>query len=240
MLPLLTFLLLTAPLLAIDPAAKQKIGEQIWANECGKSKDKLTFWNAAEEFPSLGIGHFIWYPEGNRQRFEEIFPKLAAYLKKQGVNVPAWALGPCPWLSREAFYKDFARERLQMLRELLYETRALQVDFMVERMEQALAQFPLSNTLKQLKEQPRGVYALVDYINFKGLGLNPSERYNGEGWGLLQVLQAIPPNSSDVVQDFVLAAKKVLATRVKNSPPERNEARFLPGWNKRLETYLHF
>ena len=29
---------------------------------------------------------------------------------------------------------------------------------------------------------------MIDYVNFKGDGLKPTERYKGEGWGLLQVL----------------------------------------------------
>ncbi|MBX9724225.1 MAG: hypothetical protein K2X81_22645, partial [Candidatus Obscuribacterales bacterium] len=39
------------------------VGQKIWRNECSGSIDGLTSWNAGEEFPSLGIGHFIWYTE---------------------------------------------------------------------------------------------------------------------------------------------------------------------------------
>jgi hypothetical protein len=41
----------------------QTIGRQIWKNECGGTQEGLTSWNKGEEFPSLGIGHFIWYPK---------------------------------------------------------------------------------------------------------------------------------------------------------------------------------
>jgi len=39
------------------------------------------------------------------------------------------------------------------------------------------------------------------------------------------------------VNQFVEAAGKVLARRVENSPTERNEKRWLPGWKNRLSTY---
>ncbi len=38
-----------------------------------------------------------------------------------------------------------------------------------------------------------GWYPLIDYINFKGKGIKETEKYNGEGWGLLQVLQTMRP-----------------------------------------------
>ena len=44
---------------------------------------------------------------------------------------------------------------------------------------------------------PNGVYALRDYVNFKGEGVSPTERYNGEGWGLLQVLEGMTDAAPD-------------------------------------------
>ena len=40
-----------------------------------------------------------------------------------------------------------------------------------------------------LSNTTQGMYCLVDYVNFKGEGIKPTERYNGKGWGLLQVLE---------------------------------------------------
>jgi len=40
-----------------------------------------------------------------------------------------------------------------------------------------------------------------------------------------------------VMRDVSAAADRVLTRRVLNSPPERNEARWLPGWRVRLKTY---
>ncbi len=63
---------------------KAKIGRKIWQNECAGSVDGLTSWNGGEEFPSLGIGHFIWYPAGFKGRFEESWPSFVAFAKKSG------------------------------------------------------------------------------------------------------------------------------------------------------------
>ena len=64
-----------------------EIGRRIWKNECGGTVSGLTSWNAGEEFASLGIAHFIWYPEGKRGPFEESFPKLVAYLGSHWTEV---------------------------------------------------------------------------------------------------------------------------------------------------------
>jgi hypothetical protein len=80
-----------------------------------------------------------------------------------------------------------------------------------------------------------GMYALIDYVNFKGEGTNPSERYAGQGWGLLQVLEMM--GDGPALPAFAKAANAVLTRRVKNSPPARNEAKWLPGWRNRVATY---
>ncbi len=85
---------------------------------------------------------------------------------------------------------------------------------------------------------PYGLYALIDYVHFKGEGINPAERYNGQGWGLLQVLQGMPEKLSDPLDEFVVSAQVTLARRVANAPAERLEQRWLAGWNNRLATYL--
>jgi hypothetical protein len=83
--------------------------------------------------------------------------------------------------------------------------------------------------------EPLGPYALVDYVNFKGEGTLESERYKGEGWGLLQVLEAM--REGPALVEFQRAAESVLSRRVKNSPPGRGESRWLPGWKNRIRTY---
>src|SRR5215469_6389823 len=81
-----------------------KIGKKIWQNECNGTVAGLTSWNEGENFASLGIGHFIWYPRGRRGPFEESFPRLIDFKITRGVKLPASLSGtnerPCPWNSR--------------------------------------------------------------------------------------------------------------------------------------------
>ena len=74
-------------------------------------------------------------------------------------------------------------------------------------------------------------------MHFKGTGVDKNERYQGQAWGLLQVLQQMQ-GSAATLENFVTAAGLVLERRVANAPPERNEQRWLPGWKNRLLTYL--
>ena len=90
-----------------------------------------------------------------------------------------------------------------------------------------------------LSQTGAGNFAMIDYINFKGDGLNPSERYQGEGWGLLQVLLAMK-NTRDPREApgaFAVAAKRVLTRRVEVSPPARHESKWLEGWKNRCDAY---
>jgi len=84
-----------------------------------------------------------------------------------------------------------------------------------------------------------GVYALIDYVNFKGEGINPKERYRGQGWGLLQVLSGMKPTGTGqaAAREFAASAKRSLGNRIKNSPPSRGENRWRAGWFNRCDTY---
>ena len=232
--------------LTISEEEAQDAGRRIWQNECSGRVDGLTSWNQGEDFASLGIGHFIWYPKGRPGPFDESFPRLLAYLKGQGVNLPAWlhAAKECPWGSRQEFLADFTGPRLTSLRQLLASTVAHQARFIVQRLEGTLPlmlkavpaaeQEKIRRRFEAIASAPGGVYALVDYVNFKGEGVKLSERYANQGWGLLQVLQGMQDQNLDA---FVVSADRVLTQRVKNSPPARGEARWLPGWRNRLHTY---
>ena len=224
-----------------------EIGKRIWANECAGTISGLTSWNKGEAFPSLGIAHFIWYPPGKRGPFEESWPGLAKYLAANGADVAPWMLGACPWETRAAFVGDLNGPRLTQLRNLLSKSIALQARYAALRLESALPKMlnatnpakasQVRSNFERVAAQPLGFYALMDYVNFKGEGINPSERYNGAGWGLLQVLENMNP-SAPALPAFARAADEVLTRRVKNSPPARNEAQWLPGWRNRLQTYL--
>ena len=236
----------------LEKESLHQIGLKVWQNECCGTVDGLISWNAGEEFPSLGIGHFIWYPEGGDKKFEESFPTLINFLteklKETDQKIPSWIKSKkgFPWKSREAFLKDKRTKKMQQLRDLLSSTLDLQITFLYERFETATQKIIPELTekqkthLKMLTASSEGIYALIDYVNFKGTGLSSSERYHGEGWGLLQVLQNISEEAQEdnLTNAFATSAKKILARRVRNAPVHRKEDRWLSGWNKRLETYL--
>lgn len=228
------------------------VGQKIWKNESGGTVDGLTHWNKGEDFPSLGIGHFIWYVAGRSGPFTESFPGLLDKIAASGRTLPAWLQGrpACPWNDRDAFFADFRSPRMNELRDLLAATVAVQARYAADRLEAALpkilAAAPASERVAlqarfdRVAAVPNGVYALVDYCNFKGEGVNPSERYAGLGWGLLQVLEGMADTAAGApaVAEFARSADAALTRRVANSPPARDEARWLPGWRKRLKTYL--
>jgi hypothetical protein len=245
----LLLLVVKAFSLSISTQDAEKIGEKIWKNECAGTVEGLTHWNKGEDFASLGIGHFIWYSAGKKERFEETFPALLKFLQKEGVIIPSWLKdsAACPWNSRDAFCADAKSPKMKDLRQLLLDTRSLQAVFMANRLEGILPLLiercsleekeKVSVVFSRLVKDSNGLYALLDYLNFKGSGISPRESYQGQGWGLLQVLQRIPASSSEPLVDFVKAAKFILQQRVKNSPSERNEEKWLKGWFNRLDTY---
>ena len=77
-------------------------GKKLWQNECAGTVEGLTSWNQGEDFASLGIGHYIWYPEGKRGPFEESFPDLVRFLVAGKVVLPSWLAEAraCPWSTR--------------------------------------------------------------------------------------------------------------------------------------------
>ncbi|MBI5624658.1 MAG: hypothetical protein HY924_12840 [Elusimicrobia bacterium] len=233
-----------------DEAAKA-ISRRVWENESGGTVEGLTFWGRGEGFASLGIGHFIWYPAGADRPFGESFTRLLAYFERRGVALPDWLRNnpTCPWPDRESFRRDLAGPRMKELRTLLHDTVDLQARFMANRLEAALPRLlrsapPQRRALVRarfmaLASQPEGLYALIDYVNFKGEGLYPQERYNNTGWGLLQVLDDMRgyPEGRTALREFSRSARRVLWQRVLNSPPERDEMRWVAGWRKRVKSY---
>lgn len=242
-----------AACVTVPPGELEKIGALIYMNECGGREENLTAWNEGEEFASLGIGHFLWYPQGKEYRFQESFPSLFEFLRTNGVDAPEWMNGlpsfDLPWDSRIEFYNDFNSPRMTSLRKFMLDTVTLQTRFIAVRMEKSLPKMLESappGSRENIRRQfyrvaysPMGLYLLVDYVNFKGEGTSPAERYNGEGWGLLQVLEMMKGDETGppALAEFARSAEAVLERRVRNSPPERNEKRFLPGWKKRIGTY---
>ena len=228
------------------------VGTQIYLNECAGRFRCLVHWNENEAFPSLGIGHFIWYPEGVDEPYQESFPALIDFMVDNGTQVPGWLteLEPfdAPWPNRAAFIEKESGGQVQALRDFLSSTRGQQVRFIFQRASASLGKVleaapaaereRVAGYLEALAETPGGTYALMDYVNFKGEGLEPSERYQGQGWGLLQVLLAMEPEPEQAVLDaFRDAAGRVLTSRAENADNPVERERWLQGWLVRLETY---
>lgn len=249
----LTSLLCIAPIsaglcsIALSASEARSIGHKIWQNECNGTVAGLTSWNSGENFASLGIGHFIWYPQGARGPFEESFPKLVRFLEGRGTKTPSFLSGPCPWQSRADFLRAQQSGEMKELRKLLASTVDLQTQFLINRLEEALpkmvaeaggaAREKIRNNFQRLARSPSGCYALIDYVNFKGEGTLATERYAGQGWGLLQVLERMPESGNDASAQFSQAAAETLRQRVKNAPPARHEDRWLSGWIRRVNGY---
>jgi len=124
----------------LSPAETRRIGNKIWQNECGGTVAGLTSWNTGENFASLGIGHFIWYPKGVRGPFDESFPKFVDFAAARGTKLPAVAAEKtgCPWNSRAEFNAAAQSPPMKELRAFLARTVDLQAEFLVHRLREAL------------------------------------------------------------------------------------------------------
>ena len=227
------------------------IGEKIFKNEAAGKKENLIYWNEGENFPSLGIGHFIWYKQGEPGIFEESFPQLVEFLKSKNVKLPKIMTENkySPWKDRQELInlKTKKNPDIEELTNFLYENKDLQIMFIFKRLESSLEKMlAVSNDRENVRKQfyrvassPNGLYPLIDYVNFKGEGTNPKERYNGQGWGLLQVLENMKGTETgkSALTEFSNSAKFVLQRRVNNSDPSKNERKWLQGWFNRCNTY---
>jgi len=176
------------------------------------------------------------------------------FIEQNGGALPYWFKEPekryCPWNSRKEFLRHKAGREVDDLRKFLIETKVLQLRFIIDRLNNALAKMlaaapenlrpGIEKQFYRMADTPAGVYALVDYVNFKGEGILATEGYNAHRWGLLQVLERMSGDRAgeQAIVEFVRAAGDILKERVKNSPPQRNEKRWLAGWKNRLDTYI--
>ncbi len=223
-----------------------ELGRRIWANECAGSVQGLVSWNDGEAFPSLGIGHFIWFPRGVNPHFKESLPTLVRYARAQGVHVPAIFDGPAPWRNKAAFLADRSG-KADAMRRWLAQHVEIQTHFIIARSHRSLGVMmrasrnpgKIAAHYRALAATPQGMYCLVDYVNFKGEGTKPSEGYRGQGWGLMQVLEEMRgnPQGRAACAEFSRAAATVLRRRVANAPASRGEQRWLPGWLNRCASY---
>ena len=231
------------------------IAARIFENETNGKTEYLTFWGAGEDFPSMGIGHFIWFPEGVDAPFDETFPAMLSYVDERSsecVPLPEWLqdsrVAGAPWSDKASFDAAEESERVVSLRRWLAGTAPQQAQFIVASFRQRWNALELESgdkealtaVLQELLATSEGLFAVIDYYNFKGLGSNPRERYADEGWGLVQVLGdvvAAADKDTALLEQFSRAAANRLQRRVANAPIERNEARWLEGWHGRVAAY---
>jgi hypothetical protein len=246
------------PQLALPDHVAQKVGHKIWLNETDGDRDAITSWNAGEEFASLGIGHFLWFPAGKPAPFEESFPPMLEFLRQQNAHLPAWLdqtpIPPCPWTSRADFQKHFHSPQMRELRQFLLDTVAGQAQYLVVRAQGAMAKILQTSSdraertriitqFSRMVQASKDLYPLIDYIEFKGEGINPEETAfdkqtgNRQGWGLKQVLlkmNGITTDPKAVLAEYADAARSVLRQRVRNISANRT---WEAGWLRRVDTY---
>jgi len=237
----------------LTPYELNVIAEKIYQNETGGNSKFLMFWSTHEDFASLGIGHFIWYPQGEPQKFDQTFPAMIDYYIAKNVEIPQWLhharkVG-APWKNRKAFESARNHKEFKQLENLLINTKALQTQFFFDRLHASIPEIithvaphyrkHIVNNYNALAATKGGWYPLIDYINFKGKGIKATERYNNQGWGMLQVLKNMRPvqKGPSALIEFSRVANMILERRVKNSPLIKNEKRWLSGWKKRTDSY---
>ena len=241
--------------LIISPQVALPVGIKIWFNECGGEVMGLTSWNTGEDFASLGIGHFLWHPyPSKRATSNSGFPHLLRYMQERGVDIPYWLQGNnglyCPWSNRSEFLNAQYSSKMIALRNFLQKTIPIQAEYMTRHLQEILPDLLASTPMEErwlihdkfysLARTPAGIYALVDYLNFKGAGTGKTRHNYEHGSGLLQVLRGMkfaPPNYSPL-QAYVWSAKNALIRRVERSASSKYTERWLAGWFNRLNTYL--
>ncbi len=185
----------------------------------------------------------VWnYPAHYQGPFAESFPNFVSYARRHGVQVPAYFDGAAPWQDKAQYQRE-GQQLAQQMRQWLSQNLSIQARFLVARAGSALPQMMAASQqpavvrqrFTELAGSTQGLYCLVDYVNFKGEGIKESERYHGQGWGLLQVLEEMQGPTSTA--EFARAAAAVMTRRVKNSPPARGEQRWQEGWLNRCKTY---
>lgn len=231
---------------------KQKIAEQIFKNETGGSRAKLVHWNVGEEFPSLGIAHFIWIRSDQKLAFSDSFKGLIEFYISGGYRLPKFLndLSPSferPWRTSSEFWSQRNSSEVMELEKFLAFTFNVQASYVFEKMKNSLPKIfnGLSDRNKDLVDynikkvitSSASWYPIVDYINFKGAGTDQIETTASGGWGLRQVLLKMNSKDGDASSAFAEAAKNILSLRIQKRPQDE---RWREGWYKRIDTYKIF
>ncbi|MBT8357145.1 MAG: hypothetical protein KJO61_05175, partial [Deltaproteobacteria bacterium] len=190
------------PSVSISDCHVNYMGKLIFKNEGDGKIENLIQWNDGESFLSLGIGHFIWFPKGVSGPYIEDFPKFIDHLNKKDYKLPSWlnSSSGCPWKDKDEFLENQNNAKMIILRNMMADTIPHQIDFLVKRFKKSLPKIlatikeekrreNFKYQINRLSKTPKGLYLMIDYVNFKGEGIDPKEHYNNQGWGLLQVIE---------------------------------------------------
>jgi len=230
----------------VDKSEANRIGLEIAKNQGVNNKISQIYWCNDDKYASLGIANFIWYSE-NDERKQTSFNDLLKYIS-QSQPLPNWLVNidyP-PWNSREEFLSSKHDMFKNQLSHFLQENIDKQTQYLIFKLEDRLpkmldqikspfAKMHLYENFYHIAMQEDGVYALIDYFVFQGDGTLASDRYNNQGWGLLQVLDNMKGNSDNLLREFISSADLLLTRRIANGPAE--EAKQLTNWRMRLNTY---
>ena len=286
---------LSSPLIS-EISFLKKLSEALYKNEADCKNHNLTHWGKHEEFPSLGLPHAIWYGKTTSKKYQEQFPELIGYIRKnlklsEQISWPAILqkspLPPAPWASQAEFAEikkislaiEDVKDSLQLttiqkkqsalykdayalfeLRNFLSNPRILQLQaqFVIEKTFLSLhrilaashSESPegaqlLYRKIQFLLNSPEGVLSVVDYLNFKGEGLKPSERttIGKHPWGLKTVLETMPTSDLANVNTHFTQAALCSLQRVAHysgsadSPTQLQRYAWLNGgWKTRIES----
>ena len=227
---------------------RDQLRDGLIKSETGGKRENLAFWSSSESFPSLGIAHFTWENEFSQ------FPELLGYMVKRGVQLPPKLKKAYydnkkqrPWKTRAEFYND-KKGREEIMR-FMESSKDIQARFVIDytmkhtKTLQSFSKSQLKNKvdgyLRTLRSSARGIYALADYINFKGAGRTES---NDKPWGVRHVLEEMRPGligkQKAAINEFTEAAIRVLRRRVESGiVPEDKTKNRLPGFINRVNKY---
>ena len=208
------------------------------------SKKNTIIWSG--KHLNLGIGQFIWYSNQSSKKYNETFPEFISFLKKKTSSNKI----PHEFLTRFKNKKEFIKwknqhkTRVNQLEDWLTSKKMMQYQtlFIIDKFKNSMQKILVdvdSNRYKNFQAMMRvkaghGLFIMIDYMNFKGTGLSKRERYNNQGWGIVQVLDLMNTKSPDTVLEFKNKAESLLKTRIKNHPSDK---KYFKSWKNHLNTY---
>lgn len=230
------------------------IGDLIFFNETSRNEKFLVWWNNGENFASLGIGHAIWFIEGQDPGYEEGLPLLVEFYRTKNVTLPKILEENrhCPWRSKDELESVRNSAEVIELTQFFLDTKDIQTEFMLQRclasLEKikAVSESPddIEKQFHRIADSEGGFYPLIDYVNFKGEGIKDTETRRGLGWGLKQVLEGMKGDETgaSALTDFSVNASFMLSRLIVNSCSEGSEKcstlnRWHKGWLRRCLSY---